>query len=196
MKTKDPYLADGGILKMIANMAARNVWRLAGWEVADLTQEGFVCYLKVKDRYWWARKKRPTIDDLRTVVYYTKRTFTNRIHDLSKRQCPYIEVNLTDYAVERAGTEMTSDDFLGHITPSYQTEAAGDIAILIKSAPWELQQLFDLLCEDVTSGYRRYGKRRRKSKRETTNQRFCRLLGLSSNVDLNKMLVEHFDLAC
>lgn len=209
----DPYL-DDGMKGFIYNTARKNYKRIAGYELIDLIQEGCVCFYKCRARYvgkpgWKGGvhhegfvdvamkdrtnkkyqfrhlpKKNPDRLAQRHLSDLVKRAFANRIFDLVKRQ-PAIEVPVSQMVRE----DQTVNDVWNYILPT--EDELGSINVLLANAPKEITQLFNLLITDAVDGFRRFGQGRR-APRETNNRRFCRLLGLSADNDIESLITNYF----
>ncbi len=175
---KDPYL-DPSMKGWLVKTAKKNYYRIAGFELDDLIQEGLCCFFKCKERYPELRKRFPTKQERRHFMALVQTTFSNRIYDLAKRQSPYVEQRILDLAVQTTDDRVgdlagRESDVWDHIIPSQDEEATA--AALLASAPEEITRLLQLLVNDVLS-YRRYGYGKY-ARRETNNRYFCRLLRL------------------
>jgi len=200
MKTQDDYL-DAGLRGYILRMAHRNAYRIAGCDVDDLIQEGYVVYYHCRARYVGAAptnradgsKRRylpPTKPDgaaRRHFMGLFKTALRNRLATMATKQSAYSELNITDLA----GEDQTIEQAWDSIVPGEDEVAS--VAVLLATAPSEIKQLFALLINDALtlSGYRRYG-RKRLAPRETNNRYWCRLLGLPEGTDLEQRVTQHF----
>lgn len=182
MTMTDDYL-DEGMRGWIHKTARKNLGRVANFDLDDLVQEGYFCYYKCRNRYVGVPPK-PNKDGMprylppsnpdkvarRHFQCLVQTTFNNRIKDLAFRQPKGWELAISDLAGERT-LELAWESIL----PVQDEDAS--VLTLLKNAPAEFKQLFDLLIDDALgfTGYRRVGDRRR-GRRETTNQRLNRLL--------------------
>ncbi len=197
---EDPYL-DAGIRGYIVTTARTNAKRIAGQDVADLVQEGYVVYYHCRARYVGRRPTRRADGRLRRAIpaknpdaaarrhfmSLFKRALHNRLATMATRQSAYSELNITDLA--------PTDDLIAATWESVlpvEAEVA-TASVLLASAPREIKQLFALLIDDALrlSGYRRYG-HGRLAKRDTNNRYWCRLLGLPIGTDLEAAVEQHF----
>jgi hypothetical protein len=194
----DPYL-DAGVRGHIVRLAQANKYKLAGWDVEDLIQEGYLCYALVKTRYVGARPKRRPDGTLRRslppkrpdqiakrhFMRLFQRTFNNRISTLVRKQSRLKELLLNDLI----SAERTEESAWDQIMQPEDEQAT--MLTLLRSAPTEIRQLFALMVDDATRPMRRFGKRRRPA-RETTNEYYCRLLGLPRGTDLTGLVQKYF----
>ncbi len=190
-KRRDPYL-DAGMKNFLVHMSRKELWRVASWyEFEDLLQDGYLCYYKCRnsDRYKvLTSKNHPAKSDRKWMMSLVRTTFENYIHDLARRYAM-----VTETAVSQLGLEDSElDDVWGIIAPSQPEEAT--LASMLASAPEEISRLMILLASDSAEalGFYRsrtyvselYGgltprvRRGRRRLRETTNEYYCRLLGL------------------
>lgn len=195
----DPYF-DEGMRGWLLKQAARNYWRIAGFDAEDLFQEGLVCFYKCKQKYpELVRKRFPTKAELSHFMALVKTTFTNRITDMAMTQSPVREPRLLDVADEAAQFQYSKSNLDDQtvlerfLSPEDEVQTVGS---LLQSAPSEIKQLFQLLIDDALelSGYRRFGHpgRNRRPKRETNNQYYSRLLGLPPDRNIEEEIKRHF----
>lgn len=195
----DPYF-DAGVRGHIVNLAQRNAHRLAGYEIDDLVQEGYLCYLLVKNRYVGKRgkrmadgrrrrylpPKRPDAIARRHFMKLLQRTITNRFHSIAKRQSRSTEV----VAADLIAPDQPEVRFWETLFPAEPEQATA--AALLQTAPDPIQQLFRFMVEElVAPPYRRFGLSR-SAPRETTNQYYSRHLNLPYGFDLVGMVQKHF----
>jgi hypothetical protein len=190
-KQVDPFL-DQSLKGWIINKSRREFWRIAAWySVEDLIQDGYMVYYKCRNRYsHLTDKPEPTIDDKRQFMALFKVSFHNFI---------------TDLANDRTATpeEAHSEAMLYAATAGRPQQEEATFRLLLASAPKEIAQLVELL---MTEGSEKVAYlrsrffvkdgekiRRRRSLWETTNQHYCRRLGLdATKVDLMKLACDHF----
>lgn len=199
-KYNDGYL-DTGMRGWIVNTARASYRRIANYDMDDLVQEGYCCYYKCRSRYVGVEglvtrsgeacrflpNENPDKLARQHFQALVKTTFSNRIATLIVKQPVGQEIPISDMT----RVDQTTESAWEQIMP---TEAENQTAAaLLMSAPAEIKQLFQLLVDDALelSGYRRFGKGKR-APRETTNRRFCRLLGLSPEHDLVGQIQNHF----
>lgn len=198
MHVQDPYL-DDGMRGWIYKMAVQNYGRIANYELDDLVQEGYECFLKCKRRYVGKRglRKRdgtlcrylppdyPDRDARRHFHSLVQTAFNNRLSTLALKQPKGWELAISTIA----NPEGTVEQAWEKLMPSDEEQSS--VTVLLKSAPSEIKQLFQLLVADAVEGYNRYGKGRR-GHRETNNQYFCRMLGLPENRNIVEEVNRHF----
>jgi hypothetical protein len=196
-QVNDPYL-DGGVHGYICKMARKHCYHIAGYDFEDLVSEGYLCFFHCRTRYVGRRPtkridgkprrylpKKPDAIARRHFMRLLQRAFSNRIFTLLSRQSAAKELHASDLV----GDEQTVDNLWDSIMPA-QDELAS-VGDLLASAPKEIMQLFQLLMNDALGSYRRFGKRRT-SPRETTNEYYCRALGLAPGHDIIGQVNEHF----
>lgn len=194
----DPYF-DEGMHKWIMKTASSNLGRIANFSLEDLIQEGLCCYWKCRNTYVGKIKynKRgelcrflpetnPDKTARKHLFCLVQTSFHNRLATLAYKQPSGWEMTISSLF----SVEAVIEEAWEKIVPPAEEELS--IGMLIKQAPSEFKQLFDLLISDAMDiGYRRYG-RGKKARRETTNQRFCRLLGITESRDLSGELESYF----
>lgn len=188
---RDPYL-DDGMRGWIAQTARSNLWRVAGYyELDDLIQDGYMCYAKCHSRYTHLSKKRhPLKDDRKRFMRLVQVSFENHITTLAWKR-----TRLPEQALSNIVDANTSEQSFWEATlPATQEHMSA--AMLLKTAPQEIQALFKLLVDDALSlgAYARgLGHNRRRIRRETNNEYYCRALGLDPKVfDLIGLVNRHF----
>lgn len=208
MRTNDPYL-DDGMLKWIQRTAWANHRRIANFSYEDLVQEGYVAFYKCKDRYVgkqglvgrdgvtpgrYLPPENPDKVSIRHFQALVKTTFFNNIRTLAWKQPSGWEFNVTSLLREPHRSESEVWD---KVLPLYDEEASA--TVLLRRAPEEIKQLLQLLVDDAMalvkpfSGQPRRTRRERLfRRRETTNERFCRLLKLPENRDIVGETTEYF----
>lgn len=189
----DPYL-DEGMRGYIFKTAKKNLYRIAGYELEDLVQEGYACYYKCRMRYVGRPPApnhtalpftNPTKLERRHFMSIVKTAFHNSISTLATK-CPSgVEFVVSDLVPP----DRLQEEYWDSVIPLAGEEVS--VYMLIQTAPREIKQLLQLLVVDAVSlSYERFGKWHRK--RETNNQRYCRLLGLPQDYDLAGALERHF----
>lgn len=181
---------DAGLRGFIAATAKREYWRVAGvLDLEDLVQEGYLCYYKCYRRYSDPTNRNYPKDEL-TVSWMQAivgRAFMNRIYDLAAKKRYGFAVNVS----ELMGVEESSEDFLDRALPV--VPEVSTLRMLFALTPWELQELVRLLAGDGKEalGFKR---KARGGTRETTNEYYCRLLGVSpAERNLVQELREYFE---
>lgn len=210
-RTKDPYL-DAGMEGFIRNLAHKEYWRVANWYgekgcgVEDLIQDGYLCYCKCRARYvdkLGVMPKDPAPGDKKWMMELVRTAFTRHIqHTVAGKMKLGHEEPISQFA----SADNPAADPWEKILPPQDEEAS--LLALLRSMPGELQQLVTLLVGDgvealgfersrlerrvLPSGSVRVQRRGRRRLRETTNQYYCRLLGLDpSKRDLRAQLVTY-----
>lgn len=198
---EDPYL-DSGMHGYILNTARKEFWRVAAWydDVADLVQDGYLCYAKCRRRYvevlGTLPADDPTPDDRRQMMAAVKVAFNRYIqHNIASSMWGGYEVPVSQ--LTREGADEAADPWEG-LTPAQMPEA--QMTEFLGSLSSELQQLVVVLARDGVDALRmgqislerrvlpggsvRYRRMRRRV-RETTNRYYCRLVGCNPReVDL------------
>lgn len=197
----DPYL-DDGMRGYIYKTAITNHGRIANFDVDDLVQEGYFCYYKCRSRYVGKEglKKRdgtpcrflpetnPDTEAKRHFQSLVFTTFSNVISTLALKQPRGWELAITDLTALNQSTDAAWDALL----PA--SDELATVTLQLQSAPIAVRRLLALLVKDAVQlpSYRRFGKRRFTSRRETTNQWFCRLLHLPPGTDIIGQVNKHF----
>lgn len=176
MKPEADVFLDDGMRGYLVNTAKREHWRVRELcDLADLIQDGHLCYYKCYDRYVRPRADLTgTKGEKRWFQALVKTTFSNHITTLAGKHKGVSERPASDYTV--MGEEGDSDIFEQNLPP--QPELGTFMALLAK-APAELAELIKLLANDSAEalGFERKRVGRRLI-RETTNERYCRILGI------------------
>lgn len=177
---KWPVLLDKGLRAWIRKIARKNHWRVASYlTVKDLEQIGMEHFCRVLDRYG-ADLDKPHFVRLFQVTYI------NAIHDLARakrRQIDEIPASqLSDHHPDK-----TFETLLG---------AANDIQTLVAlfvKAPIEVKAVVSHLLSDAGQALLRNTPFLwRNGRRETTNQRLCRILGLDpTKYDIESLLGDY-----
>lgn len=192
---RDPYL-DKGMEGYIKNTAIKEFWRVAHWydDPADLIQDGYLCYCKCRVRYvdqlGVLPAENPTKEQRRWMMSLVMTTFERYLkYTIAGKMRGAYEIPVSQLV--RDGADGPTDPWEG-LSPRFSGEA--ELSLLLHSLPKELQELVVLLagdgaevlgfCRDrlqrrwLPSGRVRITRRGRRPLRETTNQYYCRLLGL------------------
>lgn len=178
---EDVYL-DDGMRGFIVNTAKSQYWRVAGWYgdksegLADLIGDGYLCFYKCRDRYIDTRSDLVgSKDEKRWFQALVKTTFLNHINTLAAKHKGVSERPAADYV--SVGEEGDSDIFEQNLPPQPEL---GSFMVMLAKAPTELAQLIKILATDSAEalGFQRKRSGRRLI-RETTNEYYCRLVGVS-----------------
>lgn len=192
-RAADPYL-DSGMHGYIRNTAVKEFWRVADWydDVADLIQDGYMCYAKCRARYvdqlGTLPATNPTDEHRRWMMSLVKTAFWRHIKFTVAGKMQY---GHEEPVSQLARDDQTDADPWDKLTPPVDGEAA--VLMVLLSLPSELQQLAVLLAGDGAEalGFKRTALARyttaggtkrtvscHRPLRETTNQYYCRLLGI------------------
>jgi len=199
MTKQDPFLAaakddpflDEGARGYIVNTAKREFWKMAEWyELDDLIADGYLCYYRCRTRYLpRIQKHEPTLaGQKKWLMALVKRAFFNHISTLASKRMAVHERAVSQFPkFEAAGTNAAWDALL----PSQPEE--GTFMTLLASAPAELKQLIQLLVQDGAD-LLKFDRKRAKHfmVRETTNEFYARVLGVSEDTDIVGKLKAHF----
>lgn len=191
MSARDPYL-DDGMRGWIVTTAKKNYWRVASYyELDDLIQDGYLCYSKCYSRYRHLTIKRhPLKEDRRRFMALVQVAFVNHITTLAWKRTRLDATPLSAITQAETGQAVSLEALL----PEAPEEAS--VAALLASAPVEIKRLFQVLVDDALSFsdmLRRKGTGRRRIGRETSNEYFCRLIGLDpQQIDIVAAVNRHF----
>lgn len=162
MRMKAPAGMDQAVMKWLVKTARRNFWRVQRWyEFDDLVQDGLMCWCRVIAKYG-ADRDPPHL----TALFKT--TFSNHITDLARKRTSMPDpnpANIDDDAVRflvdfrHADVELLLTNSVGKQGP------AADI-------------LMALSTDEGAARYRSFQGRRENNTRMTTNEKFCRLVGV------------------
>lgn len=168
-KTKRERLAsatmDEGARKWLYKTAHKAKWRVAPWiDLDDLYQDGCMCYALVIQRY-------PQAVDRPHVMRLFQTIYNNHIHALSK-------------AATKSAAEFCDDDVVAH---SDQPCPDAELSRLLIEAPDIVQRTLLALME-ADREHERYAD----GSRETTNEKFCKMIGEDpAKVDAHTMVREY-----
>lgn len=165
--------------------AWENHWRVASWyDIDDMVQDGYLHYVRLRQKY-------PDVKKPAHLMGMFKRFYLNHLHDLSKQRTrapsELLECDLLAAASNRGevGAALLWEALCGcdSDTPMWE---------LLSSAPTTVQQVLRLFADDKMLKKLRAPYRRRKTGRETTNERLCRLTGYDpKQVDLPALLRQY-----
>jgi len=151
--------------------ARKNYWRVAStYAFEDLVQDGYWQYYRIATKY------RSTVKSRAHLMSLFKTTFINHIHTIVTKQNRHpFPMTFSDLALD--GQEEDFIDIL-HNKAMYEEDGYASFMRLISEAPPAIAQL--LLVLQTESGVRimREPYLKEDGTRETTNERFCRILGL------------------
>lgn len=173
-----PFM-DEGLRRWIVSYARQNQWRVPGWmTLGDLVQEGYICYMKVlrhPNYSGLARRQNPSKENRRVFMSLVKKSFVNYIHDLSNEKPP--EDNLSTVA-ERMG--RVDEDVLDRLVPPNEDDDPRD-KLPLEHFSEALRDLRTALTSDLGDAFDYVKIKCRRTgliKRETNNQRWCRLANI------------------
>lgn len=199
----DPYF-DYGLRRWLEKTAAANVYRVGGFDLDDLVQEGLLCYHKVRERYVgklmrgkdghfhrYLPLKHPNRDNIAHFVSLVKVSFLNRISTLARR-FPPVETPVSALCgpEEDAGTKL--DQLAQHVS-----EGIDETGLVLDKLPAEIRSLIDLLISDglELTGRRRLGSTPGARRRLTTDEKLSRLMGLKTPRPIRSEVAEYFGVA-
>ena len=190
-KNSEVYL-DEALKRWITKTAWKEHWRVASWfEIGDLIQEGYLCYLKCRNKYTLGPPEpghqaldTTTPDDKqrRHFMALVQRAYFNRIMTLANQ---YTQGREEPIQAREGETENT---VLEQMLPP-QSEVASVVSALVH-APVELQEALSKVASDVRVGLegaefarsKLYWegnrlRRGRRVRRETTSEFWLRVVG-------------------
>jgi hypothetical protein len=162
---------DDGARRWLLNTARANFWRVSRWyDLDDLIQEGCEVYYYVLNRY--AKAKDPP-----HIMCLFKLSFMSRLHDLANQRTRRPE-DVCDADLGFDDGSGTASFFDGVTADTDVREAAAALA----TAPQYVKDAMALFSTEdglrrLRSQYRRVPTGGRRTRRETLNERFCRLTG-------------------
>lgn len=174
---KGDAILDKAIVGWIHNTARQHFWRVAYWyDLSDLIADGWLCYAKCRCRY--ARqvfddRRNPTPLERRKFMALVKSTYLRHITNLANRRTQLGEVPAIDIA--DVAQEVMAPAGLDALDKLLPPELHPLVEVMLKTD--SKKRRTRLFYMPLASGGMRV-KRLRKSRRETTNEYFCRLLGL------------------
>lgn len=171
--------------------ARANLWRVPSWyTLDDLIHDGYLCFMACHRRYGTANRQQ--------LIALARVAYGNHIATLARSKRLGEDVLFSDAApkdeVGFAETKLPATPELGtlwSLLASAPKEVVGVLEIAL-SLDADVYQRTRWRREPTSRGAVRLRRRRRKL-RETTNEHFCRLLGLDPDaVDLISMCRDHF----
>ena len=163
-------LFDAGMEGFIFNTARKEYWRVQRWyEFDDLVSDGYLAFSKCLKAYPQLAVQDPSKDQRKHFQSLVKAAFFNRITDLAKHRM------MVD---EQAASSLEDEEGNSVFERKLPAEGEmGTLTALIAQLPWELKELCGKLLNGADDFERK--KLTRRSIRETTNEFYCRLLGVS-----------------
>lgn len=155
------------------NFVKRNLWRLQGqMDHMDLMQEGFVMYATIEDRY-------PEVIEPRHFVALYKSAFRNCVYRLAERRASRYEIS----GIRIRSEDDEEQDFVETAPSRPDGEPELELRMLLEDAPPYVEAvILKLLAQEQAPVYVTD-----EGVRETTRQRWARLLGVPPEVDLPTM---------
>ena len=156
---------DASARKWLLKTSRRHYWRVAAWmEFEDLVQDGYYHWARLVNRY-------TDVTDRPHLMQLFKRTFSNHIHDLSKKRTRTPEQTLSTIPHEGIDDDEALDKF------GSEPELAS-FRTFISQGPKPVQDVIALfLHDDGCQAIRAQYRHRKDGTRETVNERLCRLCG-------------------
>lgn len=152
---------DKGAKGWLVRYALANHWRVEEfYDVEDLIQDGWLCYLRVQQKYAGIREPKH-------IMALFKTTYINHLHDLSNKQRKLLALinSQADYDIAVETFEMRAPDL-------------GSAYFVPEKAPWYVHAFLRLLCSsDGPAKLRSRYRIRLSGIRELTHDRLCRLIG-------------------
>ena len=197
----DPYLDDfmHGYIRATAKL---EYWRVRDWcDFEDLVQEGYYCFAKCRAKYI-ELPDNPGIGEKKWLMCLVKTTFQRHIRYTLAGKMRY---GHEEPVSQLSGPEESYEDTWSRLLPPNPEEAT--LAHLLSTLPSELSQLMRILAGDTAEvlgirrkktalrwhGNRLRAEKLRRQRRETTNEYYCRLVGLDpARVNLVEQIKEHF----
>jgi len=169
-------LPDEGAIRWMQGYARRNYWRVAAWmELDDLIQDGYYSWCEVCWRYPHA------VNTPAHIMSLFKLCYADKITDLSRGKTKQQDDARSDIVEVYEGDSVTIPD------PS-------NFNLLLAKAPKIVKDTIDLLTSDSMKDelHKPYEKQT-SGRRETLNERLCKLLKLDSNsIDVVKTTRMYF----
>lgn len=159
--------------------AAKHYWRVCKWyDLADLVQDGYLTYYRIRERY-------DTATDAKHVMSLFRVSYLNHITSLARlRRRRIDEINITDMFEDGANF---SEEFLFQAVCQ-----SSDVPSQISVGDLSPEVVKVIKTFDDPTALKKMRAPFRKGfdgKRETTNQRLCRMIGIDpKRVNLRRML--------
>ena len=184
MSQQDIRIMDKGAIGWMTRYASKNYWRIAAhMDFEDLCQEGIECYYRVVRRYVDGHYNggKGTVTDRPHIMRMFQLRFRSRIEDLAKSRSQQV-----DFAV--------GDLFESTIqVPDLNATAISELSARLAKAPLPVKNVLQLFLTPEGLAELQKPYEIREGKRETFNQRLCRLTGLDPKVtNLPKLVQSYF----
>ena len=172
---------EGPIKNWTMAFISSNYWRFsAHYEQQDLVHEAYLKFMQCCSTY-------PRVVEPAHFAALYRTAVTRRFITLAKRCMK------DKQAVQYCGPATTAEN----LTRIHVYNNSGFLMRLVREAPTEVRSLLKSLLTSDVEVLRRKFRRPKKTKlkpRETTNDRFCELLGLDPNkINVHRMALDHFD---
>lgn len=154
----------------------KNYWKVAGLiDFDDLIQEGYVSYLYCKELYG-------DIDPPH-LMYMLKLRFSQFVIDTAKKRTGLAEVHPLDNVRDGLTEENIWDRLL-------KVNEMQSISLLLSEAPPLVRRVLALFVNDETlAELQKSYSRENNQRKETTNERLCRLIGIDYDPDIDLTLL-------
>lgn len=169
------YHMDDGARNYLFRYVQKNHWRVAAWiDKDDLIQEGYFAYYDTLRRY-------PNATTPQHIMSLFKLVLRSNIEDLVRANTKQVDDARSDIVEVFESPLMVVPDF-------------SNLHALLIKAPQIIQDALALLTNEITrqeltKPFVKYDNGRR----ETLNERFCKLLGQDPNcIDVPKLIRMHF----
>ena len=166
---------DVGARRWLLKYVKKNFWRVAAWiDYDDLIQDGYVAYYETRMRY-------PTATEPAHIMWLFQLVFRSKIEDLVRANTNQVDDARSDLVETIESPNMIIPDF------------SNFHALLVK-APELIKEALSLLIDEqarneLTTPFVKHDNGRR----ETMNDRMCRLLGKDPNcIDIVGQLRTYF----
>ena len=171
----DNRLMDEGARKWLYKYSNKNFWRVSAWiDYDDLIQDGYGEYYEVLKRY-------PQATERSHIMRLFQLCFRSKIEDLVRANTKQVDDARSDLVETIDSPAMIIPDF-------------SNLHALLIKAPNTIKEALALLAdekarEELSKPFIRYDNGRR----ETLNERFCRLMGRDpSSIDVIKEMRTYF----
>jgi len=176
----------GPIEGWVVNFLKRNYWKVAplyDWD--DLFQEAYLKFLVVSEKY-------PEVVDPPHFMALFKTSFIRRFIDLSKKKMldpTILEADLFPIDGEPGTLEMNS--------PTYEDDCF--VCMMMHYAPIEIKILIEAFDDPkirakFQTKFLTVRTGNKKGRKETTNERICRILGIAPGTQVRQMFYQHLGL--
>lgn len=171
---------DRGCRLWLTSFAKKNFWRVSSWyDMDDLLQDGYLLYLRVRERY-------PDITHPPHIMRLFRTTFTRHLHDLARQRERQLD---TPLSVVVANPDVPHEVVLDLMLRGER--GLEEVQVALVKAPECVLRLLELLASE--DGCRRLRSRYRlvHGVRETLNQRIARLTRQGEGTNTTAALREY-----